>query len=329
MNHKQIFCAALLVCTLAQALEPVRELKAYANGTLLTGDAWQNKTQVIRLEWKEPLAEIKEYTYVLNKGITQTTTTNTCLVTIPEGTSIIAVSATDTTGAHSPEKKLTVRYDHVAPKNTLTATYATGNIIFENIPFAEGAPVQGIVYYWGPNAQGTPDKYTTATATVLPLVPRIGETYYIRALVEDVAGNISPVATLVTISGTVAPDAPGSPNMAITERTADILGDKKELIPGAKIKYTLKLINKGTDNANALELIDAIPQGTSFVADTGTTSHPARIEYLDSKLNGGAGAWSPIVINPDTIRKVKWIFTTPFAPQETGIVSFTVQADKI
>lgn len=333
---RSVWFYLLLFVTLINA-EPVRNLKAFDmfTGNELTA-AWQNQSPKVRFTWKEPLLEVRSYKYALGptgkEPLQMITETNECTMVFPgEGTFIFRVAPVDAQGKTWEEKKLILNYDKTPPSTEVSATLNQMIIRFTTGKTEDkGAPLKGILFYYGPNPNGQPDKFCTVTADIRPLLPRQGDPdYYIKVALEDQAGNVSAVQTIATVNTAEPALIPGSPNMRILGRTSEILNEKKELIPGAKIRYTLSIINEGTSAAPHVELTDVIPQGTTLVANSAQASRAVRIEYLDTSLNRGKGAWT-VAPDRNQVKKIRWVFTEPFQPSTTpDSVVFVVEANKI
>jgi uncharacterized repeat protein (TIGR01451 family) len=195
-----------------------------------------------------------------------------------------------------------------------------------------GAPLKGINVYWGPDKNGIPDRHLKSfNITFFEPVPK-DTPYYLNACVEDEAGNISETKNLFTfIYNGEIPVIKDKPEIIIANRdiTVDNVKGKEGVLPGSVVKYTIKVNNKGAGTAYNVEIKDAIPANTTCVLGSASSSIPATIEYWDSNLNGGNGAWTA---DPDQtsaqITQLHWIYNDNFKPATEAEISYAVRINQ-
>lgn len=334
---KKIAICILLVIVWLNA-DPVRNLKAFdtRTGAEIINGVWQNKANSVRFTWKEPLFDVSSYKYVLGvtgkEPLQNSTETNSCIVTIPkDGQYIFRVAPASSTGKTAEESSFYINLDTTSPQTQLSVTMDNATLTFSVGDDKTGSPIKGVLFYYGPNPNGQPDRFCAVTADITPLLPREGNPdFYINAALEDSAGNVAPALTIATINGTAPALADsGSANLRILGRTSEILNEKQELLPGTHIRYTLSLSNDGTASAPLVELIDAVPIGTTLIANSAKASRAVRIEYFDTSLNAGKGAWT-MAPNINEVRKLRWTYLEPIPSGGTPeSIEYTVEANKI
>ncbi len=358
----KLLCLVLILSSALLAVDRVRALKAFDGSfekIAVKENTWQNYTKKVVFEWKEPWGDIKEYLYYFgpdSNGAPANSTTELSY-TSPElknsGVYYFNIIAVDINGERSSVKSFAVNYDNTPVPNTLKAlAYASEKkqqVIAENnpqnmtstpffvfqIPEAgkSEAPVKGLNIYWGDSEQGVPDKHVKGNS--LPIYSRTiaNKKYYLRANIEDVAGNISETKTLFTFEfNGETPQETAKPDMVILGRDISVdnsTENASEAYPGSKITYKIKLSNKGAGPAYNIEIKDVVPANTTCVIGSGKADKPAIVEYFDKKLNGGKGAWTADPeISGSEITSIRWIFKERFDPAAQAETVYSVQVNQ-
>lgn len=143
----------------------------------------------------------------------------------------------------------------------------------------------------------------------------------------DASGLLANNATSATLTLTTTNETfyPGvvtfatdlyAPNLTATMTSQDV--DGGSLLPGDTLKYTVDVINDGTDTAINSLLTDAVPAGTTYVPGTLTINGTAVTDAGD----GDTGSFTP-----DSAQGSTSFTLGTLAPQATAKVTFQVEVN--
>lgn len=327
---KLLLCLSLL--TLCWSADPVRMITVLdQNNQRLDPAQWSNKIKTVTVRWQEPVQEIFEYRYILannGKEIKNNTVKEPLLILnlIDNGEYILKIIAIGKDGSKSEPRSITLRYDTTAPEVEVTGsvTVTTSELINYSLSAKakkdNAAPYQQLLYYWGDSPEGTPD--TVADEIVSLAQPLPGKIYFLRVSAEDAAYNITTPQTLYSCTGEERKLS--SSEIKIVERISDNKGEG--VAPGTKLKFGIVVQVVGTEDMQNIVVADSVPEGTTLIT-ANTQDNQAIIEYWDTRLNNGLGAWTK-VLSAENVSKVRWIYASIAAGKKVTMM-YTVIANKI
>lgn len=103
------------------------------------------------------------------------------------------------------------------------------------------------------------------------------------------------------------------------------------VVPGDRVIYTLRYVNKGADPATDFRATNPMPGPIQFVSvaedwaevsvDGGTTwGKLANLKMVVKGVDGAADSFRPA--SAEDVTHVRWVFTTPIPPGAEGAVSY-------
>jgi len=96
--------------------------------------------------------------------------------------------------------------------------------------------------------------------------------------------------------------------------------DRASASPGTVLRYTVAYSNTGTSDAVAVDIVDPIPAGTTYV--TGSASGAGMTVTFS---HDGGSSYDGVETAPVT--HVRWLRTSPLAPSGSGSVTFQAAVD--
>lgn len=110
----------------------------------------------------------------------------------------------------------------------------------------------------------------------------------------------------------------------------------KESRPGDTLMYTVSYRNTGKSEARAARIVDPVPEGTSYLAESAEGKdaaitfsvdgkrfqEPAKLTY---KIRQAGGAEIDQAATPEMYTHIQWSLLKPVPPGGTGTVSFKVK----
>ena len=180
----------------------------------VVSDTWQNSTRNPTFSWTAPtdLSGIDKYYLYFGSnpgGSVPTDSTSNISFSFSgsEGTSYFRIQMKDNAGNISAWTTAFIfKYDNTVPVNPLQATEVGGassdvwqaDVADPNFTWSGTSDIlSGIAKYWiymGPDLDGEP--FIESTTPTFNPGPFTNGTYYLRVMVEDAAGNLSPPKTL-------------------------------------------------------------------------------------------------------------------------------------
>lgn len=206
-------------------------------------------------------------------------TGQTALITVAPGSSVSAIDAGALTSDLAIQKEVDKPAAATGDTMTFTVTVSnagptanTGITISDHLP-------DGLSYSDHTSSQGLYDA-ATGLWTVGGLTAGGEATLHIEATIA--AGTIGQVLTnTVHLLSSDIPDAGPGNNVAETTVSIASLGITKtsdadgSVEPGGLLTYTIIVTNAGTSAQTGVQVVDSLPSGTTYVADSATISiHP-------------------------------------------------------